>query len=68
MVVTSMETKFVMGPKALTTKYPPLECVSCTYYQVQFEKNQAKTQALIDTGNWVNVITLLYLTKLSLKV
>lgn len=46
---------------------PPLERRSCTHYPILFEKNQAKTHALIDSDNEVNTISRFYGTKLGLK-
>lgn len=45
-----------------------LEYVSYIYYLIQLKKAQIKIQALINFGSKVNAITLLYVTKLSLKV
>lgn len=38
------------------------------YYPMHFKKNQAKIQVLLYFGNKINVITLAYIVKLSLKV
>lgn len=45
-----------------------LECVACTYYLVQFKKNQVKIQALLDFSSEINIITPTYIAKLDLKV
>lgn len=45
-----------------------LEKVLFIYYLMQFRKNQVKTQALIDSGSEINVITLAYIASLGLKV
>lgn len=47
---------------------PPLKHISYIHYLIWFKKDQAKIQALLDSGNEVNVITLISVTKLSFKV
>lgn len=46
----------------------PLECISCIHYPVWFKKDQAKVQALLDSGNEVNAMTTAYAARLGLKV
>ena len=46
----------------------PLERVPCIHYPVQFRKDQAKVQTLIDSGSEVNAMTPAYASKLGLKV
>ena len=46
-----------------------LNQVVCIYYPVQFRKNKEETiQALINSGNKVNIIALAYTAKLGLMV
>lgn len=45
-----------------------LEQVLYIHYPVQFRKNQAKTQTLIDFGTKVNAMTQSYVVKLGFKV
>lgn len=66
--VVSMEAECAVGPKVLTIEYLPLERVSYTHYPIRFEKDQVKTQALIESISEINVITLLYAIKLVLKI
>lgn len=67
-VVASIKAKPTIDSEALTIKYLPFERVSCTYYPVRFKKNQVKIQPLINSNNNDNTITLLYETKLGVKV
>lgn len=46
---------------------PLLKHKLCTHYLVWFKENQAKTQALINSDNEINIITWLYAIKLGLK-
>lgn len=68
MAVTSIKAKPIIGPKALTINLPPLKRVLCTYYPMQFKRDQAKTQTLIDFGSKINAITRSYTIKLGFKV
>ena len=45
-----------------------LEWVSCIYYPLHFQKDNADVRALIDSGSEVNAMTPAYLSKLGLKV
>lgn len=45
-----------------------LEYISCIHYPIQFRKNQANVQILIDSESEVNTITSIYTFKLGLKV
>lgn len=44
------------------------EQVSYIYHSVQFKKNQAKVQALLNFDNEVNIMILAYITRLGFKV
>lgn len=46
----------------------PLKCVPCINHLVQFKKNQAEVQAILDSGSEVNIMTLAYAAKLDLKI
>lgn len=46
---------FIIDSSILLLKY-----ILCIYYLVQFQKNQAKTQTLLDFSNEDNSITLAY--------
>lgn len=46
----------------------PFEWILCIYYPVQFKKDQAKVQALINFDNEVNTMNLTYIVKLSFKI
>lgn len=45
-----------------------LKRVLCIYYPMQFKKNQAKIQTLLDSGSEVNAITPAYIIKLSFTI
>ena len=47
---------------------PPLERVTCLRYPVQFRKDQALVDALLDCGSEVNAMHPAYAQKLGLKV
>lgn len=47
---------------------PLLKHMSYIYYSILFKKNQAKIRILLDFSNEINAISLIYITKLSLKV
>lgn len=46
----------------------PLKRMLCIYYIIYFKKNQIEIQALNNSQNEVNVMTLVYVSKLGLKV
>lgn len=46
----------------------PFEYLPCIYHLMWFKKDQAKFQALLDSGNKVNTMTPAHATKLNLKV
>lgn len=46
----------------------PLKHVLCIHYLVCFKKDQTKVQALLDSGNNVNTITLAYTARFGFKV
>lgn len=45
-----------------------LKYLSYIYYSMQFKKNQAKIQALLNSGSEVNIITPAYTTRLGFKI
>lgn len=45
-----------------------LKCISYIHHWVQFIKNQAEIQDLLDFDSNVNIITLAYTTKLDPKI
>lgn len=45
-----------------------LEYVLCIYHLVWFKKDQVKVQALIDSNNEINAMTLAYAAKLGFKI
>lgn len=45
-----------------------LKCMSCIYYPIQFKKDQARIQALLDCSRKINAIILAYAVKLGFKV
>lgn len=47
---------------------PSPRCVPYIYHLVQFKKNQAKVQILLNFSNKVNIITLIYVANLGFKV
>lgn len=47
---------------------PLLKRVSSIYYLMWFKTNQAKIQALLDSGREVNAMTPAYAARLSLKI
>lgn len=46
----------------------PLKHVPYIHHPMQFKKGQAEVQALLDSGNKVNAMILVYATSLGLKV
>lgn len=57
---------FVLVTKASKKDDVALDWVPCIYYLIRFKKNEV--QALINSGNEINMITLVYILKLGLKV
>lgn len=51
------------GPKTIS-----LQRVPCIWYLVQFQKDQKKIQALINSGSEVNAMTPIYAAKLGLTI
>lgn len=45
-----------------------LKPIPCIHYLINFNKNQAEIQALIDSKNKINIMTLAYVLKLGLKI
>lgn len=46
----------------------PLKQILYIYYLVRFKKDQTKVQALLDSSNKVNVMSLAYAANLNLKI
>lgn len=65
---TSTKNTVVILASTVNNFTLPLEHVPHIYYQVYFIKNQAKIKALLDSGNKVNIITLVYKAKLGFKI
>lgn len=61
-----MEIKLIIDLETLTTNFL-LEYILYIHYPIQFKKDQVKTQALIDSDNKVNTITLAYTQKLGFQ-
>lgn len=51
-----------------TNILPLFKCISCIHYPIQFQKNQAKVQILIDFRSKINAMILAYVSKLSFIV
>lgn len=45
-----------------------LEKIPCIYYLICFQEDQEQIKALLNSGNKVNVISLVYIKKLGLKI
>lgn len=45
-----------------------LKCVLYIHYPIHFKKDQARVQALINSGSEINAIISMYIAKLSFKV
>lgn len=71
-IITSIEADLVVGlrPKSSTLNNfaLPLKYMLYIYYSVQIKKDKAKIQALLDSGNKINLMTLVYAAKLGPKV
>lgn len=68
MTKTRIKSDFIVVPglegPVLDNSILPLKHMLCIYYQLYFKKNQSKIQALIDSGNKINAMTLVYIKKL----
>ena len=42
--------------------------IPCIYYPLCFQKDTIEAKALIDSGNEINAMTLIYVSKLNLRV
>lgn len=67
LVVLSV-TSLLVTKASMKNTLRPLKIVPCIYHQLYFQKNLRETRAFIDSNIEVNVITLVYIVKLSLKV
>lgn len=70
MIENSIEASHIMTPSFQfpATSTLLLKQVLYIQYLVQFKKNQSKVQALLDSGNKVNTMTLAYATSLDFKI
>lgn len=70
--MTSMEADLTVSPKpkslAPDNFLPSLEYLPYINHLVRFMKDLAKLLALLDFGSEVNIMTLVYVTKLGLKI
>lgn len=62
-VVFSLEVSISVANSLLSLKY-----ILCIHHPMRFKKDQAKIQALLDSGSEVNPITLACAARLGLKV
>lgn len=63
--------ELAIGPEVLILAIKaslPFECVLYIHHPVRFKKDEAKIQALLDSGNEVNAMTLAYMAELGRKV
>lgn len=54
-------------PLKVTNILPSLNRMPYIHHLVQFKKDQAKVQALLDSSSKINTMTLVYMAKLGLK-
>lgn len=54
-------------PISITNTPSPLESILYIYHLVQFKKDQAKTQVLINSSNKVNAMTPAYIKRVGLQ-
>lgn len=72
MTVASIEADPIVGLRlkflTLNNSTLPLECMPYIYHLVQFKKDQAKIQVLLDFSNKINAMTSAYIAKLDPKI